>query len=134
HKTPVRLELNGSSMLVMDFQESHFNGMGVNRYKEDKEQILHGDPRYAATPHQGPVKPLLKSLRGPQRMSINQGMDKPTVLIVDDDHVSLTLLSKLVTKLEYNVIQAIDGAHAIDVLKKEAVDCIIADYDMPVIN
>ncbi|MGZ3723931.1 MAG: response regulator [Bdellovibrionales bacterium] len=67
-------------------------------------------------------------------MSIKQGMDKPTVLIVDDDHVSLTLLSKLVAKLEYNVIQAIDGAHAIDILKNEAVDCVIADYDMPVIN
>jgi CheY-like chemotaxis protein len=61
-------------------------------------------------------------------------VEKPTVLIVDDDHVSLTLLSKLVTKLDYNVIQATDGTHALEVLKNEAVDLVVADYDMPHIN
>jgi len=61
-------------------------------------------------------------------------MNKATVLIVDDDHVSLTLLSKLVIKLDYNVIQAADGAQALKVLKNEAVDLVIADYDMPHIN
>jgi CheY-like chemotaxis protein len=61
-------------------------------------------------------------------------MEKATVLIVDDDHVSLTLLSKLVTKLDYNVIQALDGKSALDVLNQDAVDLVIADFDMPKIN
>jgi CheY-like chemotaxis protein len=61
-------------------------------------------------------------------------MEKATVLIVDDDHVSLALLSKLVTKLDYNVIQANDGTTALEALKNEAVDLVIADYDMPMLN
>lgn len=58
-------------------------------------------------------------------------MIKPTILIVDDDHVSLTLLSKLVEKQDYNVVQASDGASALEVLKRDAIDLVIADYDMP---
>jgi CheY-like chemotaxis protein len=80
---------------------------------------------------------LLASREGLSRiagMSINCNMSKATVLIVDDDHVSLTLLSKLVIKLDYNVIQAIDGVHALSVLKNDAVDLVIADYDMPNMN
>jgi CheY-like chemotaxis protein len=61
-------------------------------------------------------------------------MAKPTVLIVDDDHVSLTLLSKLIEKLDYNVIQMADGLQALEALKSESVDLIIADYDMPRLN
>src|SRR6185312_13497125 len=83
------------------------------------------------------VPGLLASREGLSRvagMSIKHNMNKATVLIVDDDHVSLTLLSKLVIKLDYNVIQSTDGAHALNVLKNEAVDLVIADYDMPNIN
>lgn len=63
-------------------------------------------------------------------MSIGEYM-KATILIVDDDHVSLTLLSKLVEKLDYNIIQASDGVAALKVLKTEAVDLVVADQEMP---
>ena len=59
---------------------------------------------------------------------------KPTILIVDDDAVSLNLLSKLVEKLDYNVILATDGEKAYEALKSESVDLIISDYDMPKMN
>lgn len=60
------------------------------------------------------------------------GMDnKPTILIVDDDNVSLSLLCKLVEKLDYKVLQALDGNQAAQVLDEQAVDLVIADYDMP---
>ena len=67
-------------------------------------------------------------------MSINQGMSKSTILIVDDDRLSLTLLHKLVSKLNYKVVLAEDGAKALEILKNEAVDGVIADYEMPGIN
>lgn len=59
---------------------------------------------------------------------------KPTILIVDDDQVSLSLLSKLVEKLNYNVILASDGIKAFDVIRSESVDLVISDYDMPQLN
>jgi CheY-like chemotaxis protein len=57
--------------------------------------------------------------------------NKPTILIVDDDNVSLTLISKLVEKQNYNVVLAADGSQALEVLEGRAVDLVIADYDMP---
>jgi len=65
-------------------------------------------------------------------MSINRDMEtKPTILIVDDDNVSLSLLCKLVEKLEYKVISAHDGKQAQEILQAQPVDLVIADYDMP---
>jgi CheY-like chemotaxis protein len=57
--------------------------------------------------------------------------NKPTIMIVDDDAVSLSLLSKLVEKLEYNVLVAQDGEQAMEALSSHPVDLVIADYDMP---
>lgn len=59
---------------------------------------------------------------------------KPTILIVDDDQVSLSLLSKLVEQLDYNVILADDGMKAFDILRSETVDLVISDYEMPRVN
>jgi CheY-like chemotaxis protein len=65
-------------------------------------------------------------------MSINPHMEmRATILVVDDDNVSLSLLCKLVEKLDYNVIQAQSGAQAREILKGQPVDLVIADYDMP---
>jgi CheY-like chemotaxis protein len=58
-------------------------------------------------------------------------MEKATVLVVDDDVISLNLLSKLIAKLDYNVVQATDGTKALEILRSEAVDLVVADYDMP---
>jgi CheY-like chemotaxis protein len=58
--------------------------------------------------------------------------NKPTILIVDDDSVSLNLLSKLVEKLNYMVLQAADAQAALAQLSEHPVDLVIADYDMPV--
>lgn len=57
--------------------------------------------------------------------------NRATILIVDDDQVSLSLLSKLVEKLDYNVLVAQDGQQALEALAAHPVDLVIADYDMP---
>lgn len=59
---------------------------------------------------------------------------KPTILIVDDDHVSRALLSKLVEKLDYRVILAEDGMQAFDMIRSETVDLVISDFEMPRVN
>ncbi len=56
---------------------------------------------------------------------------RATILVVDDDNVSLSLLCKLVEKLDYNVLQAQNGIQARAILNQHAVDLVIADYDMP---
>ena len=61
-------------------------------------------------------------------------MANHSILIVDDDSVSLTLLTKLVEKLEYEVFQASDGIEGQEVLDQHAVDLIICDYEMPQLN
>lgn len=61
-------------------------------------------------------------------------MDKSTVLIVDDDHVSLALLKKLVEKSGHRVLMAENGNRAIEILNTEGVDVIVADYEMPEVN
>jgi CheY-like chemotaxis protein len=55
----------------------------------------------------------------------------PTILVVDDDNVSLSLLCKLVEKLTYKVVSAPDAQKAVEILQAQPVDLIIADYDMP---
>ncbi|MBX3022862.1 MAG: response regulator [Bdellovibrionales bacterium] len=60
--------------------------------------------------------------------------NKQTILIVDDDQVSLALISKLVEKLHYNVLLAQDGQQALEALAAHPVDLVIADYDMPNID
>lgn len=55
----------------------------------------------------------------------------PTVLIVDDDQISLSLLTKLVEKTGNQVITAPDAIAALGILKAQAVELVIADYEMP---
>ncbi len=59
---------------------------------------------------------------------------KPTILVVDDDPVAVSLLTKLVEKLEYNVLSAGDGRMALEMLDQNSIDLVIADYDMPRMN
>jgi CheY-like chemotaxis protein len=56
---------------------------------------------------------------------------KATILVVDDDRVALTLLSKLVGKLECTALKATSGDEALKHLRQDSVDLIISDYDMP---
>ena len=68
-------------------------------------------------------------------MSIDSHMSiAKSVLIVEDDAVSLILLTKLVERVGYKALAAADGLQALEVLKKQAVDLVIADYDMPNMN
>lgn len=62
------------------------------------------------------------------------GMANPSILVVEDDPVALTLLTKLVEKLDYEVFQAMNGVEAKEVLDHQPVDLVISDYEMPLFD
>jgi len=53
------------------------------------------------------------------------------ILIVDDDNDSRLLLMQILEKLGHEVISAVNGAEAWDVLEREEVSFIISDWVMP---
>jgi adenylate cyclase len=55
----------------------------------------------------------------------------PTVLIADDDGVSRKLLRRLLEQEGYEVSAAADGAEALDLFSKEAIDLVLLDIVMP---
>ena len=55
------------------------------------------------------------------------------VLIIEDDS-SARLVTKLHLRNEYQVVEASDGMEAMELLKHQSVDLIIADVMMPKMN
>lgn len=56
------------------------------------------------------------------------------ILLVDNDPVYLSLLAEVLTLYSHQVMTATDGAAALEVLEKEAVQLIVSDVSMPNIN
>lgn len=54
-----------------------------------------------------------------------------TVLIVDDDPNILDLLQESLMDLSFKVIKAENGEEALNVVKKNKIDCIVTDIAMP---
>lgn len=57
-----------------------------------------------------------------------------TILIVDDDPTTLTLLDKVISKMGHGVVKAIDGHDALDKIKQYKIDLIVLDVMMPQVN
>jgi len=57
-----------------------------------------------------------------------------TALIVDDELANRKVLSKFLSKLGFNVLEAENGAKAIDVFQKEEIDIILMDVMMPEVD
>ena len=55
------------------------------------------------------------------------------ILVVDDDEMNLTR-GKIILKNEYDVLLADSGIKALDMLKKEQVDLVLLDIEMPKMN
>jgi len=56
---------------------------------------------------------------------------KKVVLFVDDEEIVLTLGSLMLQKLGCNVLTASKGQEAIDIFKKNEVDFVVLDIQMP---
>lgn len=58
-----------------------------------------------------------------------------TILAVDDDPITLRLITSLLRQENYTVIAARDGAEAVHILRKiDDIHLILSDIDMPGIN
>ena len=56
------------------------------------------------------------------------------VLVVDDDPISLRLVDMVLKNRGYDTLLAYDGAEGIEVLKQDAVDLVVSDVLMPVMD
>jgi DNA-binding NtrC family response regulator len=57
-----------------------------------------------------------------------------TLLIVDDDPRIRGLLTESLDALGYRTIEAANGREALDITRRESIDCVIADIKMPEID
>lgn len=57
---------------------------------------------------------------------------KKTIMMVDDDEIQLELLENVIqTEPEYGIIKAQSGAEALELIKREEVDIILLDLNLP---
>lgn len=54
-----------------------------------------------------------------------------TILIVDDDHIQIKILLKLLEDKKANLVSAKNGLEALEIYKKRKVDLILTDLSMP---
>jgi PAS domain S-box-containing protein len=58
-------------------------------------------------------------------------LERPTLLLVDDNHANLVALSSVLPEREYNLILAHSGAEAIELVKLHDVALVLLDVQMP---
>ena len=61
-------------------------------------------------------------------------MTQKTVLLVDDEEDILNLFTIILTRSDYRVLTAMDGAECLNVLERNSVDLIVLDIMMPRMN
>ena len=59
---------------------------------------------------------------------------RTTLLLVDDDAAVVAALSDVLTGEGYDVLSACNGTHALAVFRHQAVDAVLLDLNMPVMN
>jgi len=55
----------------------------------------------------------------------------PTVMIVDDEEIVRNIIGKSLIRTGYKVLEAVNGKNAMEFVRKEDIDLIIADLVMP---
>ncbi len=61
-------------------------------------------------------------------------MQKPMILVVDDNHINQLVLQKILLYLKCDVVLADEGTQALSYLEKNPVDLIFMDIQMPVLD
>ena len=77
--------------------------------------------------HIQPTEEEMVSLESEEK---NENLDQNTLLIVEDNQDLRLFLSDSLKK-EYHIFSAVDGLHALSILKKEHIDMVITDIMMP---
>lgn len=61
-------------------------------------------------------------------------MANRTCLIVDDSKIVRKVMRKIIEPLGYAILEAEDGQKALDAFKEGAIDLIMLDWNMPIMN
>jgi CheY-like chemotaxis protein len=56
------------------------------------------------------------------------------ILVVEDDRLNRQLISKVLRREGYQVVEACDGEHALEILQMLPFDLVITDFMMPKLN
>ena len=83
--------------------------------------------------HSGARQDIDGSIVAKRIVTIAQGSEA-RILVVDDDELTLVLISDLLQSHGFEVRQASDGAQALKILEHEWFPVIITDWQMPVMN
>ena len=67
-------------------------------------------------------------------ISSGQGVYRPTILIVENEVSNRILIEKVLSTRGYRCLSASNGREALDMLDREAVDLILTDLSMPVLD
>src|SRR5687767_15806611 len=62
------------------------------------------------------------------------GQPRPLLLLVDDDSQIRQLLSEIGSREGFDVLEAADGAAAIEMLQRRHIDLVLLDLHMPRVN
>ena len=60
--------------------------------------------------------------------------DKGSVLVVDDDPEMSAIIQKVLAREHYEVRTASNGQEALDAMREQPVDVVVADWKMPVLD
>ncbi|MEQ9323251.1 MAG: response regulator, partial [Polyangiaceae bacterium] len=84
------------------------------------------------------VAELMRSAHGLERHGpeprVDEDVPRRQVLVVDDSELTRDILVNLVSRLGYEVIEAVDGQDALRRLGEGPVDLILTDLEMPVLD
>lgn len=57
-----------------------------------------------------------------------------TCLVVDDSSVIRKIASRILTEMDFSIVEAADGAQALEICKRELPDAVLLDWNMPVMD
>ena len=116
-------------------------GLGLSICKGFIE-LMGGEIRVESEPEQGatfyfdlPYLPAAKSkTENPAVQSVDDPDRKATILIAEDEDANFFALSIILSKQNFEVIRAINGLKAVEICSQQAVDLILMDIRMPVMD
>ncbi len=77
---------------------------------------------------------MRRSSRRPTPAKDVAALSRPTILVVDDDVISLRILNKILSTADYKVIEVNNGKQALEKLKHHQIGMVLSDVMMPVMD
>ncbi len=102
---------------------------------EGQGSTFSGSVQVSAAAAQEPMEPKSEGAKSEGVKSESQGEIPPLrILAVDDNPSNRAVIEALLHALDVPVVLATDGAEALEVLRRTAIDLVLMDINMPVMN